>query len=87
MGIIPFDHSDLTLLELDPTGRFVEQSPMGAMKLWRHIREVRETTPGHCKITDDLEFIPKLPRFASRFVVTQLFNHRHRVLQRQFGTV
>jgi hypothetical protein len=35
-GIIPTDHSDVTLLELDKCRGFVEQSPLGSMTLWHH---------------------------------------------------
>jgi hypothetical protein len=34
------DRSDLTFLELEPGRRFLEQSPMLSMKLWRHERIV-----------------------------------------------
>ncbi|TMB59565.1 MAG: hypothetical protein E6J56_00050 [Deltaproteobacteria bacterium] len=37
-GLIPIDRSDLTLLSLDVGQRFVEQSPMLSMSLWRHVR-------------------------------------------------
>src|SRR5438067_106868 len=42
-GIIPIDRSDLTLLSLDVGKRFVEQSPMLSMSLWRHVRTLSST--------------------------------------------
>src|SRR5258705_2058808 len=39
-GVLPIGHSDLTLLELIPGRGFVEQSPMGSMRLCRHERRI-----------------------------------------------
>jgi len=39
-GVLPVDRSDLTLVELEPGRRFVEQSPMLGMRLWRHERTI-----------------------------------------------
>ena len=34
--VLPVDWSRLTLLEIDDGRGFVEQSPMGSMRTWRH---------------------------------------------------
>ena len=85
-GIVPIDYSDLTLLELTPGNGFVEQSPMGSMKLWRHERRIQTAHPGDVvTITDRLTFES---RWASGLVVwfiKKVFQHRHAVLRRHFG--
>jgi len=83
-GVLPIDYSDLTLLMLNPGVGFVEQSPMGSMKLWRHERQIVALDAG-CKITDTLTFEP---RFASWFVsrfVQAFFTHRHKMLAKHLG--
>jgi len=85
-GIVPIDYSDLTLLELTPGNGFVEQSPMGSMKLWRHERRIQTAHPGDVvTVTDRLTFEPG---WASALVVRfikKVFEHRHDVLRRHFG--
>lgn len=86
-GLIPFDYSDLTLLELNEGRGFVEQSPMGSMKLWRHERWITPSadTPGVTTLTDQLTFRPRTaPRFVA-WVVEKIFNHRHKVIRAHFG--
>lgn len=85
-GLIPIDYLDLTLLEIHPHTGFVEQSPMGSMRFWRHERTLEPTAQG-CILTDRLVFEP---RFAGAIVsplVCWLFRHRHRQLRRRFGMV
>ena len=85
-GLIPVDRSDLTLMEIEPGRRFLEQSPMLGMKLWRHERIIVPVSGG-ATVTDRLEFAP---RFASGLVcwfVRLFFNHRHAVLRRRFGNL
>lgn len=86
-GLLPIDYSDLTLIELDPGRGFVEQSPMGSMRLWRHERRLHPTsdTQGVVTLVDQLTFEP---RFASRLVgwfINHVFTHRHQVLKHQFN--
>ncbi|MDH4482213.1 MAG: hypothetical protein QE279_05835 [Rhodoferax sp.] len=83
-GVLPIDYSNLTLLTLNPGFGFVEQSPMGSMKLWRHERQIVALDAG-CKITDTLTFEP---RFAGRLIsgiVEVLFTHRHKMLSKYLG--
>ena len=60
-GVIPFDYSDLTLLRLKEGAGFVEQSPMGSMRLWRHERLITPNEDG-CILTDRLTFEPRFAR-------------------------
>ena len=83
-GLLPVDRLDLTLLEFDTGRRFLEQSPMLSMQCWRHERIVAPCATG-VRITDNLEFAPRLARPLVALFVKQLFRHRHRVLRRRFG--
>jgi hypothetical protein len=86
-GFLPIDHSDVTLLQLAPGEGFLEQSPMGSMKLWRHERRISPAPAGESGVvvTDRLTFVPKwLPGLVSWFI-RRVFQHRHAVLRRSFG--
>ncbi len=83
-GILPVDRSDLTLVELEPGRRFLEQSPMLSMLLWRHERIVTPIAGGST-ITDRLEFRPRFSKRLTRWFVKKLFTHRHAVLRRTLG--
>lgn len=83
-GFLPIDRVDLTLVELEEGRRFVEQSPVGSMRLWRHERSL-EPVPGGCLLADRLTFEPRWARGPVRALVGALFRHRHRVLRREFG--
>lgn len=83
-GVLPIDFSDLTLLSLTPGQGFVEQSPMGSMRLWRHERTIHPVANG-CRLTDTLNFEP---RFGGRLAVAfvrKFFTHRHRMLRKHLG--
>ncbi|MDO9453226.1 MAG: hypothetical protein Q7J29_10260 [Stagnimonas sp.] len=87
-GVLPIDYSDLTLLTLDPGVGFIEQSPMGSMRLWRHERRI-ESKPGEparVMLIDQLTFSPRLARPLVAWLVRYFFAHRHRVLRRTFST-
>lgn len=83
-GIFPMDMSKLTFVELEPGRRFVEQSPLVSMKMWRHERVVAATGDG-ASVTDNLEFSPRLAPKLVRWFVKAFFQHRHAVLSRTFG--
>lgn len=86
-GVLPFDYSDLTLLSLEEGSGFVEQSPMGSMRLWRHERRITPLadSAAGCTITDTLTFEPRLAGGISRRIVHAFFEHRHRQLQLHLG--
>lgn len=84
-GVLPFDFSDLTLTELTPGVGFVEESPMGSMKSWKHVRTL-EAIPGGTRLKDSLTFEPRFPpRAVTRWFIQRFFAHRHKVLRRQLG--
>ena len=83
-GLIPFDYSDLTLLRLDDGVGFLEQSPMGTMRLWRHERQITPNDPGSI-IMDELTFEPRIVGPISQRIVRAFFEHRHRNLARYLG--
>jgi hypothetical protein len=87
LGFIPFDYSDLTLIEFREGEGFLEQSPMAWMKLWRHERRIQESLgePGVMILTDMLTFEPRMMKSIIRGIVQQVFQHRHRRLRKHFG--
>lgn len=83
-GILPIDRSDLTLLELVEGRGFVEESPMLALRRWRHERTLEPRGAGTV-LTDRLAFEPRLASGLTRWFVETLFRHRHAVLRRHLG--
>jgi ligand-binding SRPBCC domain-containing protein len=83
-GIIPIDHSNVTLLELDKGRGFIEQSPMGSMTLWRHERRISNGSNG-CTLTDILTFQPRMSQRLAAWFIGRVFKHRHAVLRRYLG--
>ncbi|MET0983100.1 MAG: hypothetical protein ABWY02_13435 [Telluria sp.] len=83
-GLLPVDRLDLTLLEVDTGRRFLEQSPMLSMACWRHERTFAPCGVG-VRLTDQLEFAPRMAGPVLALFVKILFRHRHRVLRREFG--
>lgn len=83
-GVIPFDYSDMTLVSIDEGEGFVEESPMGSMRQWRHERRITPSGSGSI-LTDKLTFEPRLFGGLSRAIVNFFFRHRHRKLQRHLG--
>jgi len=81
---LPVDHSDITLVEFDEGAGFVEQSPMGMMRSWRHERRIERVGEG-CTITDRLTFEPRFGRALTKWLITRLFTHRHAKLRRHLG--
>lgn len=87
-GILPVDYSDLTLLELRPGEGFLEESPMGSMKLWRHERRIiaNPADPAAVILVDRLTFEPRRAATLVGWFVKRVFEHRHAVLRAHFGT-
>lgn len=83
-GIVPIDRSDLTLFELEPGRRFLEQSPMLSMNLWRHERIIAPLPDGSV-VTDRLEFEPRFAVRLTTWFIKAIFTHRHSVLRRTLG--
>jgi ligand-binding SRPBCC domain-containing protein len=83
-GFLPIDHSDMTLIELRDGEGFIEQSPMGSMKLWRHDRRIVPTAQGS-RIVDHLTFEPRWARGITTRFIHAVFKHRHKVIRRGLG--
>jgi len=82
-GLVPIDLSRLTFVEMEPGRRFVEQSPLLSMKLWRHERVIEACGDG-ARVVDTLEFTPRMASGIVAWFVSRFFAHRHAVLRRQF---
>jgi ligand-binding SRPBCC domain-containing protein len=86
-GVLPIDYSDMTLVELDSGRGFVEESPMGSMKLWRHERRIVPcpTDPGAVLLVDQLTFRPRVAQRLVGWFIRRVFTHRHEVLRTSLG--
>ncbi|WP_328310624.1 hypothetical protein [Actinomycetospora sp. NBC_00405] len=88
-GVVPFDHDDLVITELEPGRRFLEESTMASMRRWVHERTVVPEPGGATTITDRVTFEPRaLLRWAGRVlrpVLAAFFAHRQRRLVRHFA--
>lgn len=84
LGFIPFDWTDLTLVEYVDGQYFLEQSPMGSMHYWQHRRTIRPDGNG-AHLVDELHFTPKMPAAIARPFITLAFWNRHRNLRRRWG--
>ena len=82
-GVLPIDWSDLTLLELERGRGFVEESPMGSMRRWRHERRIVDCPddPSAVLLVDRLTFEPRWARTIVGWFVHRFFEHRHRRLR------
>ena len=88
-GVLPIDYSDMTLVELDSGSGFVEQSPMGSMKLWRHERRIvpYPSDPSAVLLVDQLTFRPRIARRLVEWFIRKVFTHRHKVLRANLNGV
>jgi ligand-binding SRPBCC domain-containing protein len=88
-GVVPFDYDLLTIAELEPGRRFLEQSTMLSMSSWQHERTVTPETDATAVVHDRVSFSPRVvlrpaaPLLAAG--IGAFFSHRHRRLQRHFG--
>jgi ligand-binding SRPBCC domain-containing protein len=87
-GVVPFDYDHLMIAELEPGRRFLEESTMLSMSLWRHERTVTPDDDG-ADVHDRITFRLRPPlRLAAPVVaagIGALFTHRHRRLARHFS--
>jgi len=88
-GVLPIDYSDMTLVELTIGKGFIEQSPMGSMKLWRHERQIVPcpSDPDTVLLVDLLTFRPRMARRLVGWFIRRVFVHRHEVLKANLGGV
>src|SRR6185503_11303207 len=86
LGILPIDYDDLTLVRVEPGRGFLESSTMLSQRRWRHER-LLEAVAGGCRVTDRIEFEPRVPVPVPVFgaVFRFFFRHRHRRLAAWFA--
>ncbi|MBL7498650.1 hypothetical protein I6A84_32725 [Frankia sp. CNm7] len=95
-GLVPFDYDDLVIAEREPGRRFLERSTMLSMRRWEHERILKPCDAGtgtggrtvvHDRIVFELRrplaLVPGLGAVVAS-VVSGLFAHRHRRLERAF---
>jgi hypothetical protein len=84
-GVLPFDRHALRLRRVLPGVGFDEDSTSWLQRVWRHRRRI-ESVAGGVRVVDELEVVPRFaPAFMVRFMVTQVFAHRHRRLRAVHG--
>ena len=85
-GVLPVDYDDLTIAELEPGRRFLEQSRLFSAPQWQHERLVDPVDDASSRVTDRLTFTPRRgfgllgPR-----IIRLIFWYRHRRLRRFFS--
>ena len=84
-GVLPVDYDDLTIVDVEPGRRFLEQSRLFSAPQWQHERIVEPVDAAVSRITDRLTFTPRRgfgvlgPR-----MIQLIFWYRHRRLVRYF---
>ena len=87
-GFLPIDRHYLMLERLYPGEGFDERSWSWMQAEWIHRRRV-VVIDGGTRVTDELEFTPRLGMAAwlLRPIIRFVFNHRHRRLAETFGRI
>lgn len=82
LGLVPVERMQVTLAEIEPGRRFVEQSGVMLMRFWRHERSV-VPTEGGCLVSDVVTLEPPFVWFAPllKILAGLFFSHRHRRLR------
>jgi hypothetical protein len=85
-GLVPIEYDDLTLVRIEPGRGFLESSRMLSQRRWIHERTL-DAVEGGCRVTDRIQFEPRLPVGGRAFlaVFRFFFRHRHRRLVRWFS--
>ncbi|MBI3783513.1 MAG: hypothetical protein HY270_08935 [Deltaproteobacteria bacterium] len=86
-GFLPVDYDDLVFARIDPGRGFLETSSMLTQRIWQHERRL-EPVEGGCRVTDRVEFTPRLSFLGALYlpIFRSFFRHRHRRLARVFGS-
>ena len=84
-GVLPIDWDHLQLVAIDPPRGFHEDSTMRSQRRWVH-RRTLEPVDGGTRVTDRIEFEPRVPLVggALRTLFTAVFRHRHARLAAHF---
>jgi ligand-binding SRPBCC domain-containing protein len=86
-GVIPIDRHMLRLRALDPPHGFSEDSWSWMQRHWRHRRTLELVDATHTRVDDEVEFEPRLGgAWLLRPIYQRVFEHRHAVLRRLFGS-
>ncbi|MCK5050263.1 MAG: hypothetical protein KAS53_00895 [Candidatus Cloacimonetes bacterium] len=85
-GLIPIDYYNLSFVKIDSPTQFHEQSSSIGFKKWTHIRTL-ETVERGCRLTDKVEYEPRIPILGGALhpVFLGLFKHRQKYLRKKFG--
>lgn len=85
-GVLPIDRHELTLVSIDPPAGFHEDSRSWLQRRWIHIRTLGETPEG-CRLTDHVEFEPRIPGIGRLLLplFRLIFRRRHRYLRQRFA--
>jgi ligand-binding SRPBCC domain-containing protein len=71
----------------EPGVRFVDRQLAGPYRWWHHEHRF-ESSPRGTRMTDDVEFVPRLRRISGRMVrrdVERIFDFRQEILRQIFG--
>jgi ligand-binding SRPBCC domain-containing protein len=88
-GVLPFDYDRLSIVELDPGRRFLEQSTMLSMRRWQHQRSLTPRDDRSTVVADRITFEPRAVLTPAERLIARglraLFAHRHARLQRHLA--
>lgn len=85
-GFIPVDKHSICFDIIEEDVGFSEASTSFANHSWKHRRDVAETPTG-CRVTDTVEFEPRLALVGpiAKVLYRLIFAHRHRHLGARYG--
>jgi len=88
LRVLPFDRHAFTLVSVDPGSGFVEESQSWLQRRWHHERRIADGPGSGCTVIDELLVEPRIGVVAptARHLVQRVFEHRHHVLRRRFGS-
>jgi hypothetical protein len=84
-GVLPVDYDDLTIADVEPGRRFLEQSRLFSAPQWQHERIVEPVDAASSRVTDRLTFTPRRGfGLLGPSIIRLIFWYRHRRLVRYF---
>jgi len=86
-GFLPFDRHYLRLMSIEPGRGFHEHSSSLMHTDWIHRRTIEPLPGGGCRITDEVDFTPRMGFLKPllRPIIAAVFRWRHRRLRQRFG--
>jgi len=87
LGVLPVDYDALCIERIEAERGFLERSSMLSARVWEHERTLEPLPAGGTRVSDRVEFVPRIRLTARlhRAVIRALFAHRHRRLRARFG--